>query len=394
MPDNALSSFDAYARQITETSQVWSPHQRLVFVALLAERWLHAYEKFSEVESWGDPAVLSQIVSTVWDHLQGHPIMPADETRFIQQINENAPDTEDFDRLTVWRALQSCVMLRLALECCKITDNTGLVAKAALTAFEAVVGDFPSDIAEQQRAWKKVRVQDEFRKQSAAIKAIGAIVTFDDQTIARLRHDLGLAKTLDRKSRPRSPSKSKRVDDDSIDGWRVVVSKHLNRSGAHRIAFVASLAERLLPLYISYAATTGKGRPEQLREVLDSAWEAAKGRSFPSMVLQDLETKVNQGALDTEDSQAWSAWSAWRTLQLALACCGSVENSELAEEAALVAYERVAGQGARNEPNASTNQHQRPEIYNEIMKQMMLLTRLRAMVTLDEQAVESLRTQA
>lgn len=107
-----------------------------------------------------------------------------------------------------WRALQSCVMLRLALECCKTTENIALAIKVALTAFEAVVGDFRCDIAGQRRAWKKVAVQEEFRNQSVAIEAIGAMVTFDDQTIAKLRQETGPSKGVDRKIRPRSPKKA------------------------------------------------------------------------------------------------------------------------------------------------------------------------------------------
>ena len=352
MPVNAARTFEEYEHEFKETLQAWSLQQRLAFVTVLAERWLSAYEKFSEAERWGDSTVLRQIVSAVWGHCLGRPIMAADETRFLQQINHNAPDTEEFDQLSAWRALETCVILRLALECCKTTDNSSLITKAALTACETVLGQFPADIAAQQRAWKKVTVQEEFRKQSGAIKAIGAMATFEEHTVPRLRHDLGQTKTAERKIRVRTPRKSKSDDDESIEAWCVFVSKLLSRSAARRIAFVCCLAERLLPSYVSYTARAGKGRPELLREVLDTVWQSAKGRSLSSAVLQDLERKIEHAALDSQDAEEWSAWSAWRMVQLALACCGSVRNTELAEEAAVVGFERVAGRGARNDPNA------------------------------------------
>ena len=56
------------------------------------------------------------------------------------------------------------------------------------------------------------------------------------------------------------------------------------------------------------------------------------------------------GALDPQESEAWGAWSAYRTLELAMACCGSPKNSEFAEEAAVVAHEHVAGAASGNDP--------------------------------------------
>ena len=162
-------------------------------------------------------------------------------------------------------------------------------------------------------------------------------------------------------------------------------------SPQQRLAFVAALAERLLSLYHSFATATGKGQPELLRSVLDAVWHAARGQPLAPAALQELQTKLQQGALDTQEPEAWGAWSSWRLLELAVACCGSTDNTEPAEEAAVVAYECVAGPGSRNDPQIWKNQHRRPEIHDEIMKQMMLLMRLRAMPVLNGQSLEAIR---
>jgi uncharacterized protein YjaG (DUF416 family) len=392
MPDNPPDTFDEYERQVAASLGAWSPQQRLAFGAALAERWLRAYEAFSAAEGWGDPAVLRRIVSAIWDHLRGRHIEPADRARFREQLHENAPDTEDFDQRSAWKALQACTILGRALECCTITESAGAAAKAALAGFQAALGDCPSDRAGQRRAWKKAAAREEFGKQSALLEAIGAVTRFDEQTIARLRTDLGPATEPGRGGQAKSPGKRKRVDDDSIDGWRVAVRGYLNRSPAHRIAFVASLAERLLPLYRSFAAATSQGRPELLDGVLDAVWQAAaEGQPISAAALHEHQEKLQQGAPGGRGAEAWGAWSAWRLLELALACCASADNTEPAEEAAVVAYERVAGSNGRNDPQIWKDQHRRPEVHNEIMKQMMLLTRLRTMPVLEGQSLEGLR---
>ena len=390
MPNNPSGPFDEYEHLTGETVQAWSSQQRVAFVAALAERWLQAYEKFSAAEGQGDPAVLRQIVGAVWDHVRGRLLTPADASRFNGQIDENAPDTEDFDGLPAWRALQACVILGRALECCQKTENTATVLKVVQSAWDAL-GDRPCDLAGQRRAWKRIAVQEEVGKQSALREAIGRIVRFDDQTIASLRSGLGPVKRSGRAGRTRPPSKMKRVDDDSIEGHRVAVRAYLKKSGEHRIAFVAALAERLLPHYESFAARTGKGRPELLRRVLDEVWQAAKGQPVAATALEDLQTKLRQGALDAEEPEAWGAWSAWRLLELALVCCGSAENIEPAEEAAVVAYECVASRGSRNDPRAWKDMVRRPEVYKAILDQVGLLTRLYyGMPALDDQILAAL----
>jgi uncharacterized protein YjaG (DUF416 family) len=396
VPNNPPDTFAEYERQTAEILKAWSPRQRLAFVAALAERWLQTYEKFSAAEGHGDPAVLRQIVDAIWDHLLGRPIAATDATRFREQIDENTPDTEEFDQLPAWKALQACAILDHALVCCQTKENAGTVAKAVAAAFDAVLGDCPSDPAGQRRAWKKVAVQGEFAKQLALLEAIGPIVHFDDQTIAGLRCGLGPAK---RSGRARPPSKKKRVDEDSIDGHRAAVRACLKSSAAHRIAFVAALAERHFPLYQSFAATMGKGRPELLRGVLDAVWQAAKGQPVAATALQDLQTDLRQGAVDLQEPQAWGAWSAWRLLELALACCGSAQNTEPAEEAAMVAYECIAGRGSRNDPRIWKGivrqqvwRRGAPRtLYDEILDQTGVLMRLQhAKPILDDQILAAL----
>jgi uncharacterized protein YjaG (DUF416 family) len=112
----------------------------------------------------------------------------------------------------------------------------------------------------------------------------------------------------------------------------------LNRSPAHRIAFVAALAERLLPFYQSFVAATSNGRVDLLDDVLDAVWQAAAtDQPITAAAFQEHQAKLQQEAPDIREAASPSAWSAWRLIELASACGASPENTELAEEAAAVA---------------------------------------------------------
>ena len=193
MPENPPNTFDEYEQRLRETLNGWLPQQRTAFAAAIA---------------------------------------PTDVASFRETINQNAPDTEEFDQRSAWTALQACVILGRALECCTTTDTADIVVKAALNGFGAALGDYPSDSAGQRRAWKKVAARLEFSKQAALLECIGAVERFDDESLATLRDGLGLKESRRSERATKAPTKRKRVDDDSIDSWRVAVRGYLK---SHRV---------------------------------------------------------------------------------------------------------------------------------------------------------------
>jgi hypothetical protein len=272
-----------------------------------------------------------------------------------------------------------------------VTADNGVIAtKAALAGLEAAAGDWPSDLGDRKRAWRRVGVQKEYSKQAALLDTIDATPFYDDQTITKLREDLAPAVTPKRSNRARAPAKRRRVDEDSIDGWRATVCAYLKRSAAHRIAFVAALAERSLAARGSPAAP-GEGQPDLPNLVLDAVWQAAKGRQLAAAERHELRAELQRAEPDCRAPEAWPARVAWRLLELALACCESPDNSGTAEEAAVVAYERVAGSGARNDPEVWKNRLRRPDIHAETMKQMTLLMCLSTTLVVDDRIVALIR---
>ena len=385
------TSFDEYEQQLVQRLTAWSPRQRLAFAAALAERWLQAYARFSAKRLWGDPQALRQIVATLWDHLADRPMAPEEYRRFSDQLGAAAPDMEEYDERDAWKALTACRLLAGALDCCVKAESVAIATKSAMAGFEAAVGDWPAEGPGQRRTWKKPAVSDEFVKQTALQDAVGSITEFDAAAIASLRdrHAPQLA-APNRARRPNGTAK-KRADLDSVDGLRMAVRGYLKRSASHRLVFAALVAERLFPHYEAFVAAGGKGQSERFREVLATIWQAARSGPLTSAALQESRMRLSEASVNKSEASAWSAWSAWRVLELALECCASEKNLEPAEEAAVVAYERVAGPNSRTDAQIWKDQHRNPLLHSEVMTQTMLLMRLSTIPLIDDQACAALR---
>src|SRR6185436_4601736 len=108
MPAEAITNIDDYEVFLTERMTSWSVQQRLALAAAIAERWLPAYESFSDEEEWGDPASLRRSLEAVWSHIQGRTLANADRARHIDQIHDITPHMDDFD---AEEALTACAIL-------------------------------------------------------------------------------------------------------------------------------------------------------------------------------------------------------------------------------------------------------------------------------------------
>lgn len=70
---------------------------------------------------------------------------------------------------------------------------------------------------------------------------------------------------------------------------RNILEKELEQlSPLHRLAFVASICERLLPNYSAYVKENGHGNPIVLRNALDEAWLVVQGNSANAEIISKL----------------------------------------------------------------------------------------------------------
>lgn len=184
MPTASMKSIDHYEAWLGETVQSWSPAQRVVFAAAMAERWFPTYEAFSAKEKWGDPATMRRSIEAMWNHAGGKPLAPADLSRHLDQLADSTPHMDDFDALD---ALAAAVVVHEALKCCQPGNNLAATVMAALSGFEAAVPDWAFDLEEQPKLWKKIAARKELRKQIKLVEEIGGMPKFDGPAIKKFR---------------------------------------------------------------------------------------------------------------------------------------------------------------------------------------------------------------
>jgi uncharacterized protein YjaG (DUF416 family) len=190
-----LKSLDDYEIYLTEKMASWSPKQRIALAAAIAERWLPAYDSFSEEENWGDPASLRRSLDAVWTHVQGRELSARDTARHIQQIEEITPHMDDFD---AEEALIAAAAVQEALRTSGDLENTlAYACTSALGVFEGL-----ADSASEERVWKKGVVRKELQAQLALIEEIDKLGNLDGAAVATLRKRI-VALKVKASSRPK-----------------------------------------------------------------------------------------------------------------------------------------------------------------------------------------------
>ncbi len=171
--DDRLDTIDGYILYLGVIfEQTYTPDQRTLFAAALAERWLAAYET-SFPQASGPQAVLRRAVDAVWDHLRGKKLPAADLEGLRQEVIEagSSPLHEESPKA---RGVGNIV--RLALECCAGEANAAPARQAAVEAYEIAAdssaepaaGD-PDDLAKKKQVWRQPAVMAEIARQQALL---------------------------------------------------------------------------------------------------------------------------------------------------------------------------------------------------------------------------------
>lgn len=204
MANEELKNIDDYEVLLTEKLTPWSPQKRIALAAAIAEHWLPAYEAFSAEEKWGDPASLRRSLDALWGHVQGRTLAERDIARHLQQVEAATPHMDDFD---AEEALTACVILNDTLRSCADPKQTiPYATRAALSAFECLVEEWPDDTADQRRVWRKSAVRKELQAQLKLIEEIDAVAAFDTAAVKALRDRLtGLKIKTAARPRPKGP---------------------------------------------------------------------------------------------------------------------------------------------------------------------------------------------
>ena len=113
-----------------------------------------------------------------------------------------------------------------------------------------------------------------------------------------------------------------------------------------RVVYAATIAERLLPMYFSYAKITGRGNPEMLANILQRVWSDLSGNPLSSQELQE-SIDLSMGLVPKEDEVPWAPEQAWAedavaAVTYALRC----RQSGQSQECAWAAHAAIDGPGS------------------------------------------------
>lgn len=154
-----------------------------------------------------------------------------------------------------------------------------------------------------------------------------------------------------------------------------------------RVIFAATIAERLLPLYVNFTKITGRGNPERLMDILQRLWLDLCGTQMSSQELQE-NIALSMNLIPGEDEVPWVPEQAWAedavaTVAYSLRCRQSGQSQECVWVARR-AYEAldhfvITTEGLSiNAPEAEARALSNPLIQAELRRQSRDLRELQA----------------
>ncbi|HBG74134.1 MAG TPA: hypothetical protein DDW79_01565, partial [Anaerolineae bacterium] len=164
-----FNNLEQYEGFIQTRIKPWSPAQRIALAAGMAERWLHAYETFSNSENWGDPAILRRSLDAVLNRLGGQASSAVKWSSLSDQVQNITPHMDDFDAN---EALCACAMIQYAIDCCTEKDNNTPALMAVLSGLEAVQPDLLEGDPVPARLWKNSVIHKEIDNQLRLVETI------------------------------------------------------------------------------------------------------------------------------------------------------------------------------------------------------------------------------
>jgi uncharacterized protein YjaG (DUF416 family) len=170
--DTAAQSFAAHEDVIRARVNGYTPIQRLAFVLALAERWLPAYEKFAAAEEWGDPDLLRRALGACWNHLASQRQSAAQLKHLSDAVLDVSPHMDEFDNA---EALQACLLVDTALECCHASDDLSLAVQSAIAGLDTEILVYEFKPMELLERWQKPFVQTEVKNQLALLDEIDSL---------------------------------------------------------------------------------------------------------------------------------------------------------------------------------------------------------------------------
>ncbi|MDB9514035.1 DUF416 family protein [Kamptonema animale CS-326] len=176
----------------------------------------------------------------------------------------------------------------------------------------------------------------------------------------------------------------------------------------HRIAFAASICERMLPNYYAFAREEGEGNPSILRTSLDEVWQILQGKAVEveiiKLLIRNCQEAIVPGDYVLESRYSAESHLAVVAISSTLKACLDSDNIEAIIKVVKVVGDTIFGfldiekeiteqdwlQKSWKVQVEEISKH--PFTLREIAKEKEDIQRLKEVETLDREFLESLRT--
>ena len=166
--------------------------KRVVFMAACCERMLPNYQSFSSATGYGDASRLRQALDQVWHWIETNQL-PRDVSLLVEECNQQAPNTAEFNSAYTSAALDAANSVAIALEALgdETEDRAIEVASLARDTVDLFVQqrnhlDPNSPSLERQIAEDSL-MQTELQKQKQSLELLKDQVDQRLLTVARMR---------------------------------------------------------------------------------------------------------------------------------------------------------------------------------------------------------------
>lgn len=112
-----------FSQQLKKQLSKIDTNQQAKLALVICKKLLPDYQNFFEIHNWGNPDVLSNIVSLIEQSLK-NPVEYKIITEGIQLLETITPDTDDFDDTKCSYALNTCIAIQETLSFILSQDTT------------------------------------------------------------------------------------------------------------------------------------------------------------------------------------------------------------------------------------------------------------------------------
>jgi Protein of unknown function (DUF416) len=178
----------------------------------------------------------------------------------------------------------------------------------------------------------------------------------------------------------------------SIDDYERSLSTTLKQwSPEQRLAFVAAMAERWLPVYVKFSEAEEWGDPRGLRRILEAVWGHLGGRALAPADRARYRKQALDATPHMDDFDAYDALLTCEILDLALECCHTEDTVGIAAKAAVAGME-AAVQDWPLDPTAQLRVWRQIGARKELGKQLALVEKIGSIKHFESRTIQDLRS--